>query len=301
VIDWILFFGKSFVRINQGDDVTVKTIKITNQEVLVSLTVQNQELSIDTLSSFWYRKGDIDFDNIIGINGDFERVEYFLDREWNTIKVYFLTFLEQHIPFIGNYFTKNPNKLLLLQKAKQVGLLIPETYIISQKQDMVFSESNNTKWITKPIQDIFTTIYKNKYYYSYTENFESDNSNTPDTFFPSQIQEKIEKLVELRIFFARGNFYPMAIFSQNDDKTKVDFRNYNTDRPNRLVPFNLPTSVELCLKRFVKLTNINTGSIDILVDRQRKYHFLEVNPNGQFGMVSEPCNYYIEKQIANLL
>jgi hypothetical protein len=29
--------------------------------------------------------------------------------------------------------------------------------------------------------------------------------------------------------------------------------------------------------------------------------FLEVNPVGQFGMVSAPCNYHLEKKVAELL
>jgi hypothetical protein len=30
-------------------------------------------------------------------------------------------------------------------------------------------------------------------------------------------------------------------------------------------------------------------------------YFLEVNPAGQFGMVSTPCNYYLEEKIAEVL
>ena len=34
-----------------------------------------------------------------------------------------------------------------------------------------------------------------------------------------------------------GTFYSSAIFSQNDPKTSVDFRNYNKDKPNRTPPY----------------------------------------------------------------
>lgn len=47
--------------------------------------------------------------------------------------------------------------------------------------------------------------------------------------------------------------------------------------------------------------NLNCGSIDILVDNNLNYFFLEVNPVGQFGMVSFPCNYNLENHIANYL
>lgn len=47
--------------------------------------------------------------------------------------------------------------------------------------------------------------------------------------------------------------------------------------------------------------NYSSGSIDLVVDKDDKYIFLEVNPVGQFGMVSYPCNYGLEKIIAKAL
>jgi D-alanine-D-alanine ligase-like ATP-grasp enzyme len=45
-------------------------------------------------------------------------------------------------------------------------------------------------------------------------------------------------------------------------------------------------------------TNMKSGSIDILVGKDKRYYFLEVNPIGQFYQVSYPCNFYLEKRIA---
>ena len=42
----------------------------------------------------------------------------------------------------------------------------------------------------------------------------------------------------------------------------------------------------------------NTGSIDLILTPQGEYVFLEINPEGQFGMVSHPCNYYLEREMA---
>ena len=48
----------------------------------------------------------------------------------------------------------------------------------------------------------------------------------------------------------------------------------------------------------MKLLNLNSGSLDLIRAADGKYVFLEINPVGQFGMVSYPCNYNIEKEIA---
>ena len=46
---------------------------------------------------------------------------------------------------------------------------------------------------------------------------------------------------------------------------------------------------------------LETGSIDMILTKDGKYVFLEINPVGQFGMVSYPCNYFLEKAIAKTL
>ncbi len=46
---------------------------------------------------------------------------------------------------------------------------------------------------------------------------------------------------------------------------------------------------------------LNCGSIDMIRGTDGKYYFLEVNPNGQFGMVSSPCNLGLYKLVAETL
>ena len=93
----------------------------------------------------------------------------------------------------------------------------------------------------------------------------------------------------------------MAIFSQQNGKTKIDFRNYDNKMPNRNVPYNLSQNVELKLIKFMNRIGLNSGSIDLILTPDDEYIFLEVNPVGQFGMVSYPCNYFLEREIAAIL
>ena len=130
---------------------------------------------------------------------------------------------------------------------------------------------------------------------------EADELKLEERFPLSFFQEQIIKRWEIRIFFLKNEFYSMAILSQNDDKTKTDFRKYNYKKPNYSVPYNLPLDIRNKLKKFMKLAELNTGSIDMIYSLEGEYYFLEVNPVGQFGMVSYPCNYFIERTIAKKL
>lgn len=96
-------------------------------------------------------------------------------------------------------------------------------------------------------------------------------------------------------------FFSSAIFSQSDNQTKVDFKRYNNIKPNRVVPFKLPISIEKKLICFMNDCGLNSGSIDMIYTKDKNFVFLEVNPVGQFEQVSFPCNYNIFKHIAEYL
>jgi hypothetical protein len=49
------------------------------------------------------------------------------------------------------------------------------------------------------------------------------------------MKERIDKWIEIRIFFINDKFYSMAIFSQQNSKTKEDFRDYDFNKMNRMV------------------------------------------------------------------
>ena len=44
----------------------------------------------------------------------------------------------------------------------------------------------------------------------------------------------------------------MAIFSQLDEKTKYDFRNYNHGKPNRNIPYKLPEDIKEKVLKYTK-------------------------------------------------
>jgi ATP-GRASP peptide maturase of grasp-with-spasm system len=215
----------------------------------------------------------------------------------------FITTVLRHINekayWITDYRAAVVNKLEVLTIAKKCGLKIPYTFITNNKQDLK-EAAGNESIISKSITESVFFTTKNHYYQMLTQDV-SHTGEIPDLFFPSLIQRNIDKDYELRIFYLEEEFYPMAIFSQNDRQTSVDFRNYNLKRANRNVPCKIPEEEKRRLLKFTKAVNLNCGSIDMIKDTQGDYIFLEVNPNGQYGMVDVPCNYKLNRRIAQQL
>ena len=277
VIEWLIFYKKSYSRVN-------------NINKLLSSPPRDYTL--------WTRK--MDFSVSIKIK-DNEIINNYLNLELKIIVENLIFELEKK-RHLGNYFLQNPNKLNHLSLAKDSGLLVPDTLITSLKKDVIAFKKKHSSIITKSIKDCFKAQLEDFYYYNHTERAEDELINQlNETFFPSLFQQELDKEFDLRIIFLEKKIWSMAIFSQNDRKTEVDWRNYNDQKPNRKIPFSLPTEIKNQIESFISLSGLNIGAIDMVFTKCKKFYFLECNPNGQYDMVSDSCNFYIEKYVADYL
>jgi ATP-GRASP peptide maturase of grasp-with-spasm system len=198
---------------------------------------------------------------------------------------------KKHINKESNYHI---NKLLVLGKAKGIGFDVPTYYLAENTDDVIVNET-----ITKTItgNSILENFDENCDGLMYTTIIEKKEDRD---FFISFFQEKVEKDFEIRTFYLNGKCWSMAIFSQKDEQTKIDFRRYNKKKPNRNVRYNLPKIIEDKIHLLMKALDLNCGSLDF-IKKGEQYYFLEVNPIGQFGNVSYHCNYELFKEVAEAL
>jgi glutathione synthase/RimK-type ligase-like ATP-grasp enzyme len=196
----------------------------------------------------------------------------------------------------------NCNKLIALHEAKKINFKIPNTIISKYTNNIRHFVSQNSPCITKDIQDVILLKYEDSICTSSTQKVDIEEL-TLSQYGYSLFQKEIKKRYELRIFYFLEDIYAMAIFSQMDANSQTDFRlaNINSRKPIRQVPFCLPKMIEKQLKKLMKSLNLESGSIDMIVDNDNNYWFLEVNPVGQFHFLSQVCNYNIEQKIAKYL
>jgi ATP-GRASP peptide maturase of grasp-with-spasm system len=192
-----------------------------------------------------------------------------------------------------------------LSLARSVGLKTPEFYVINERQLAPRLLEDGHQYITKAMSDgvyLFDSETDRKGYFTYTESFDAESlASYPDRIPPSFLQSKIEKNYEVRVFYLDGRFFAWAIISQSSIQTSTDYRKYNHQKPNRVVPYSLPADLEQKLLDLFCKIGLNTGSVDLMVDSDNDYYFLEVNPVGQFGALSKLTNYQLEVEIARWL
>jgi ATP-GRASP peptide maturase of grasp-with-spasm system len=316
VMQWLQFFGsKKVIRINSRNlnNRLIKKVCLNGKNGEFQFTIENESFFISDIEAVWYRKG------VNWLNDEFFKIniknEAFISNyltskmegERKKLGEFIDYIITKSCSVLGNPFKSDLNKLIVLEKARELNLKVPD-YVVSNSVPFIIDFLNETKpgAISKAMSDgvyKFDDIKSLKGYFTYTEElFAKDLDELNVNLPPSFIQKKVEKSFEVRVFFLEDEFYSMAIFSQNDEKTKVDFRKYNEDKPNRFIPYLLPDHIQKKLLHLFKSLGLNTGSADLLVDENDTHYFLEINPVGQFGMVSLPCNYNLEKKVAiNLL
>jgi ATP-GRASP peptide maturase of grasp-with-spasm system len=307
VMDWLDKFSAGYFRLN-GDDFIDKA-DIINGKIYL------ENFNTKTITIIWNRrwssKGIINadneayYDNLGAKNASI--LLRSLSEETGILRSYLMLKLASKV------WTTRPekmsaNKIMNLEIAKSCNLSVPEYIITSSKLTLSKFAKHHERIISKPISEtpFFSNSFENEivetlimYTKSFTDVF--IEKEFPKFFFKSLFQQEIIKEFEIRVFYLNDTCYAMAIFSQNDKQTQVDFRNYNTNKPNRTVPFNLPKAVESNIKKFCRKASYTIGSLDLIKSTDGKYYFLEINPVGQFGMVSYPCNYYLEKKLAKYL
>lgn len=308
VIDWINHLEHDFYRLN-GDifELTEKSIMIESYTKL-NLKIDNKKI-LKNYYSIWVRRWSDSISGQLLLNkGKYLNLDpkliinltaCFSQDIATTCSIVLNMFKCKK--YLTNIGLLNVNKLIILNEAKKHKLEVPEFLLTNRKKHLLAFHTRK-KIILKDLDEPFTYQSDNVMYASYGELLSLNAINKfPDIFFLSFFQEYIDKDYEIRSFFLNNKIYSMAIFSQRDERTKIDLRRHNNKNINRTVPYQLPYDIEKKLIKFMNSLKLKTGSIDILKSINGKYYFLEVNPVGQFGMVSGPCNYNIEFEIAKYL
>lgn len=306
VIDWLHHYKAPFVRMNENDVVSTFRIDLDNDAGCYTFRTRNGDRELAGPLSVWYRRGGFWLGSIappqLKVMKVDERDSLVAQIEMERICAATALAKMVFLDAINQPSNNSLNKVNILDQARSVGLSIPETLITNRKSDVLGFKRRHGRIITKNLaQGVHINMDDAIYTGLTTLCSERFLRSLPKTFPPALFQRAVEKWIELRSFYLDGRTYTSAIFSQADPTTSIDFRNYNMERPNRTPPFRLNEEVERKLQQLMTKIGLRSGSIDMILTPTGEYVFLEVNPIGQFKQVSHPCNYYLEKIIAQTL
>ncbi len=306
LIDWLDYLGLKFYRIN-GIDI-YKKIRIELNKNHLKILIGDELIDIMSFSAIWIRRWytmknlkemTLDFSQNHS-NGMVSTLNGHLWRERFTLNEFITKCLNEHPRCINKKGLMSLNKLYVLKIATSLGIDIPYSFVFTSKKELsnIIPTGKEKSVVNKSISEALDLSYKEHFFMGYTTPVSNMSTYLDSNFAPSLVQLNVQKEYEIRSFLIGENIYSMAIFSQSNKQTSTDFRIYDDNYPNRYCPYKLPKKLEKKLIALSKSLDIQTGSFDLIKSKDKNYYFLEVNPEGQYGMTSLPCNYFLDREIA---
>jgi len=312
VIHWLKHLDVCFYRINETCKIDLLDFDIQKPIVLqIHYPELNTSIMLDLseVSAYWYRRGKLklnttpttfqrtsdDEQNLI-----YQNIAFYVRSEQEKITDLFNQLFEQKNG-VGKFSDNRLiNKLYNLRVAHDLGINIPKTTFCKHLRDLKYFVESHGEAILKGIDQNGFTILKNYFFGESTilADASTNFSILPEMGAYTLVQEHIRKTSDLRIFYLDGKIFSTAIFSQNDPQTRIDFRRYNDENPNRIQPFKLPNVEEEKIHKLMQKLDYKTGSIDYIYSNDKRFVFLEINPIGQYDFIDKRTNLFLDREIA---
>lgn len=124
-----------------------------------------------------------------------------------------------------------------------------------------------------------------------TETFSLNRDELPAddavfTYSPAIYQEKVEKQFDVRAVLMGDRVYSFAV---RTPANSLDWRHDAALKKVAVEHITTPAAVERGILRFAAAAGVCTGSLDLAVDRNGEWWFLEINEQGQFLWLDDFC------------
>ena len=273
------------------------TLTYTFDPLEILISYKENTINYSDITAVWWRFKPL-LTNYPETIGEFE-THNFIKREWQ------LT-LDPLKHFLKDCFWINTresdslarNKPFQLALAIQHGFKIPKGIISNNNSLINQTVESFEKFLYKPLS--YFIIPPNRILYSSlmtTKELALKKKNIE--LAPCIFQEYIDKEYEVRITVVGNKIFPVKINSQKNKNTKFDWR--KDQRKLEYETLELAPEIKNQLLKLHSAFGIFYGAYDFIVSPDGTFHFLEVNPAGQWLWLERAMNLNISESIADAL
>lgn len=274
---------------------------LSNRKNAVHIQMDGHAIHADAVEAVWYRKlwqAEIPDE----LDDDFKEI-YF--QEYFTMRNIFFESLDSvpwFNPMAKDHEISN-NKFGQLAVAAQNGIEIPKSLFTNDQEKVkaFFYEECNKLMIAKLHGTLSRSMSGNASFFPTTQITEPNLEGLSTLVYcPMIFQEMIPKAYELRIIYVDGEFFAGKINAGQSERGKTDWR-IATDIYFKWESYKLPDSVATSLAKMMQQMGLFFGAIDMIRHQDGRYIFLEVNSQGEWGMLQRDLGYPIGETIAEKL
>ncbi|GLQ49484.1 RimK family alpha-L-glutamate ligase [Dyella flava] len=176
------------------------------------------------------------------------------------------------------------HKMVQLSVARKLGLPFPETVVTTDAGQVDMLRKKWGRIIFKSFLPHHWQDQQTGERHTVGVALLDQNSELPEdsiAICPGIYQRYIDKALDVRVTVMGQHLFAMS-FGKGANGGFLDWRTY-TDHPEMVAQtITLPSTVESKLRALMQELGLVFGAIDLVVDREGNYHFLEVNQAGQF-------------------
>lgn len=261
----------------------------------------SQDITSSDIEAVWYRKlWETEIPD--ELDDDFKEI-YF--QEYYTMRNIFFESLKElpwFNPIAKDHEISN-NKFYQLSVAARNGLAIPKSLFTNDEKKVkaFFFDECNKQMIAKLHGALSRSMAGDTPFFPTTLINESNLEGLSTLIYcPMIFQEMIPKAYELRIIYIDGTFFTGKINAEKSERGKTDWR-IATDIYFKWEHYQLPDQIGASLTKTMQEMNLFFGAIDMIRHQDGRYIFLEVNPQGEWGMLQRDLQYPIGETIAEKL
>ena len=294
------FFRFNTEDLLSGFEVSL-TIQAQSSEFTIADSVRGVAINSEDISAAYFRKPRIPalYANAVSAEEHFNRRELL-----ETLRSIWRLIPETKWLNSPEALWLASNKVKQLKIASEIGFRTPPTLISSHPQEIItFKNRHHNNVIAKAVKHGF--LESDELSLIFTTPLDSEDLgsiNVRESVIPAIVQPRLDKQCDLRVTVVGDRVFPVAILSQENNETSVDWRTWDIKGIDLVhQPFDLPKALSMKCVDLNRRLNLRFSCIDMVKTIKGEFYFLEVNPNGQWAWIEDMVHFPIRDAIIDLL
>lgn len=278
--------GVPFCRLDT--DTLLSKIRFSYRLGQPAIMAGAQLLRPEDIEAIWYRRPKV-----------IKHEQFDETPEGNYVRAEWSEFLEcffAHIPHERwvnhpSYNAAASHKLDQLTTAIALGFKVPDTLVTQQAEELRnFFQKHQGNIIVKPISTGYierngeekdSLIYTNRVFSRHLNNLD-DLAGCPTMF-----QEFIQKKRDVRITIVGHDMHAVSLIAHDKPgEQRCDIRRNNMSDVS-YESVTLPENITQSIRRLMQHYKLQFGAVDMVELMSGDWHFLEINPNGQWAWLDQ--------------
>jgi glutathione synthase/RimK-type ligase-like ATP-grasp enzyme len=281
-----------YLRLNRDNFSNYKLLfSLEDGELLVETGTQKYRISPKLLKSVYFRAPVF----LRGTGKSYSLEEQLFRNQWSS-------FIRNLMVFNDSTWINHPvatyraeNKLYQLKIAREVGMTTPVTFVGNSLPNSVDCKKD---YIVKALDAaLFYDQGKEMFTYSTIVTGE-DLIQSEIQYAPIILQECLKNKIDVRVTVIGDKLYATSI-TCNGENIEGDWRKHEKEHLvySRIV---LPNDIQDSILNLMKVLELHFGGVDLaIVDGN--YFFIEINPTGEWGWLTQVASLPIDKQIVDYM